>query len=145
MKLANKELIIKADFPVEQKVLGLIMCIAQEKQAEIARLLKPLDLSFLQLNLLHTLDYAPLPELTVNQLKSALVEDSPNVSRALNKLVEKGLITKRRCQQDQRTVYISITESGRKMHKEGDEQLMGTELSFENSDAEQLYQLLKNL
>lgn len=143
--MANKQLIIDADLPVEQKVMGLIMCLAQENQADIARLLKPLDISFLQLNLLHALDYSQQDELTVKQLKGTLVEDSPNVSRALNKLVDKKLITKRRCNEDQRTVYIKITEQGKVMHKAGDKQLMDIQSTNSNVDHQLLFELLKQM
>ncbi|WP_201778219.1 MarR family winged helix-turn-helix transcriptional regulator [Thalassomonas viridans] len=143
--MAKKQQLIESDLPVEQKMLGLIMCIAQEKQVEISRLLKPLDLSFTQLNLLHTLSKATEDELTVGQLKAALIDESPNVSRALNKLVEKGLVRKRRSEEDQRTVFISITPEGEKAHIQGDLNLAQLKSPINKQEAGQLYQLLLKL
>ena len=38
--LAKKELIINSEIAIEQKVFGLLACIAQEQKAEISRLYK---------------------------------------------------------------------------------------------------------
>lgn len=143
--MANKQLILQSNIPVEQKVMGLLMCTAQEKSAEVARLLKPLGLSFTQLSLLHALDWSSDKTLTVGQLKQTMVDDSPNVSRALNKLVEKEFIVKRRCDQDQRTVFISITPEGEAAHAEGDKLLMSSKLPLSQQDMEQLLNILSKL
>ena len=143
--LAKKQLIINSDLHTSEKVLGLLMCAGQEKQAEIARLLKPLDISLTQLNLLHTLDNQKAAELTVNQIKDMMVEDSPNVSRALSKLEAKGLIRKRRSEKDQRTVYVCITEQGRDMHLKGDKSIMNVSLPLREEEFTLLYSLLAKL
>jgi len=39
----------------------------------------------------------------------------PNVSRLLNKLMEKGLIQKERNLSDQRVVYVKLTPAGEKL------------------------------
>ena len=51
--------------------------------------------------------------------------DSPNVSRILNKMVEKGLVHKERQSDDQRIVYVSLTEKGRQLHHQADEKNLG--------------------
>lgn len=140
--MAKKELIINADIAIEQKVLGLLACIAQEQKAEISRLLQPTDLSMVQLMLLHSLSHSPKKTLTVNQLKQTMVDESPNVSRALNKLSDKGYIIKNRCEKDQRTVFISITNEGERAHNEGDTCLMHMSLNLDEQELAQLYQIL---
>jgi DNA-binding MarR family transcriptional regulator len=144
--MANKTLIVESpDLTTEQKVLGLLLCLAQEKKAEIDRRLRGTLPSFMQLNLLHALSKAPGGRLKVNQLKSALADDSPNVSRALNKLVEMGLARKVRSEQDQRAVYVSITRSGHRAHEEGDVKLMDLSMGLSERELEQLYELLAKL
>jgi len=143
--LAKKELIINSDLSIENKVFGLLACIAQEQKAEITRLLKPSDLSLVQLMLLHSLSHSPKKTLTVNQLKQTMIDESPNVSRALNKLSDKGYIIKNRCDKDQRTVFITITDDGEKAHTEGDQHLMGMSLNLEERELEQLYQILRKI
>lgn len=143
--MANKNLIVNSDMMLEQKVLALLGCIAQEYKAEMQRLINPLKLSLLQLNILHTLDKSPNGSLTVNQLKSAMFDQNPNVSRTLNKLVENDLISKERSNEDQRTVFISITQSGRNAHRAADKQLLTFSSGLSEKDLEQLYTLLLKL
>ena len=125
--------------------MGLLACVAQEQKAEMTRLLKPTDLSMVQLMLLHSLSHSPDKTLTVNQLKQTMVDESPNVSRALNKLSDKGYITKTRSTEDQRTVYISITDAGEQAHIEGDSHLMTMSLDLPKEELEQLYKILSKL
>nr|WP_275441482.1 MarR family transcriptional regulator [Psychrobium sp. MM17-31] len=98
-----------------------------------------------QLMLLHALDFAPDHTLTVNQLKQTMVDESPNVSRALNKLVDKEYVTKKRCDKDQRTVFITATEQGLQAHRDGDKALMMMSVNLSNDEINQLYGLLKKL
>lgn len=144
--MANKKLIINSDMSTEQKVIGLLSCIAQEQKVEMTRLIRPTSLSLLQLQLLHALSFAPDGTLTVNQLKAAMIDDTPNVSRTLNKLVEAGYITKERSTEDQRTVYITITEAGHKAHKDADKQILKhVSLGLTDKETELLYKLLLKL
>lgn len=145
--LANKEAIIQSNqMTEEQKVTALLMCIAQEKKVEFTRAIQPQGLSLVQLSLLHVLDWGPAEGLTVNQLKSAMIDESPNVSRALNKLVDAGYAEKRRDQPDQRIVHIVITDAGRHAHKDADQNMLAIDsLPLSDREITQLYQLLKKL
>ncbi|KAA8681266.1 MarR family winged helix-turn-helix transcriptional regulator [Vibrio gigantis] len=143
--MANKQAIINSDLDVSQKVIGLIACIGQEMKSEMTRKLKPTGLSLIQLEILHVLSKAPEKYLTVNQIKKLMTDESPNVSRALNKLMDAALIEKRRDSQDQRVVYIHITEVGEQAHIDADQQLLSVSLDFSPGDAEKLYELLKKL
>ncbi|WP_054784389.1 transcriptional regulator, SarA/Rot family [Pseudovibrio denitrificans] len=146
MRLANKDIIINSDMEIEHKAMALLMCAAQERKAEMERLISGQNLSLLQLTILHGLDKSPTGVMTVGQLKSIMIDDSPNVSRTLNKLVAQGYITKERSEEDQRTVFISITEDGRAAHRSADEELlkMGPS-SLSKDDYEKLYELLLKL
>jgi MarR family transcriptional regulator, 2-MHQ and catechol-resistance regulon repressor len=69
------------------------------------------DLSMPQFNILRILRGAKKP-LSVNAVKERMVERSPNTTRLMDKLIEKGLLERVRCDADRRVVYVSITEAG---------------------------------
>jgi len=143
--MANKNAIIQSDLSKPQKVIGLIACLGQEIKSEMARILKPFGISMIQLDILHALSKSPEKVLTVNQIKKLMIDDSPNVSRALNKLMDADLIEKKRDLDDQRVVYIHITEKGEQMHVDADNALMSVKFDMDMQDAEQLYKLLVKL
>jgi MarR family transcriptional regulator len=140
--MANKKLIINSNIDIKQKAVGLIMCTANDISANMNRILKPVNLSLIQLHILHTLSHSPKGILTVNQIKSYMVDESPNVSRSLNKLMDKGYINKNRDLKDQRIVYIEITDSGRDIHDEADGLLLKESIDLSDEDAEKLVEIL---
>lgn len=144
--MADKSLVIQSpDMSLEQKVIGLVLCIAQEKKVEIDRALEGTVQSLLQLNLLHALSKAEDGRRTVGQLKSVMVDDSPNVSRALGKLVELGLVEKSRSAEDQRTVHVCLTRAGERAHEEGDARLLDLSTGLAEPELKQLFDLLVKL
>lgn len=145
--MANKDLVLNNEHAtLEQKTIGLISCVAQEIQAKYIKALLPWGVSPIQLNILHVLDYGPKEGLTVSQIKKLQVEESPNISRALNKLMDKGYIIKNRNKIDQRVVHIQITNQGRKIHKECDEASVSLiKLNISDENIETLFEILKKL
>lgn len=69
------------------------------------------DLSMAQFNILRILRGAKQP-LSVNAVKERMLERSPNTTRLMDKLIEKGFLERVRCDSDRRVVYVSITECG---------------------------------
>ena len=63
------------------------------------------DLSIPQFNILRILRGAK-KELNVNTVKERMIEKSPNTTRLMDKLIEKGLIHRTRCEEDRRVVFI---------------------------------------
>ncbi len=142
--MPKKHLIIdSADLSIEQKVVGLLGCIAHEQRTQMEALIANEGLSMLQLEILHNLAQSPKGMLTVGHLKGRLIDDSPNVSRTLNKLVDSGLVTKRRCKQDQRIVYIEITPDGHEAHHRADAHLTQMKTALSKTDLANLYALLQ--
>jgi MarR family transcriptional regulator, organic hydroperoxide resistance regulator len=88
---------------------------------EIAITLKPIGLSLQQLNVLTILQGQPSHTATVNVIRERLIDRMPNVSRLLNKLMDKGLIKKDRDLSDQRVVYIKLSPEGLKVALKGRE------------------------
>ena len=86
---------------------------------KIAVTLKPTGLSLQQFNVLSILHGQEKQTATVNLIKDRLIDRMPNVSRLLNKLMDKGLIEKERNLSDQRVVYVKLTPLGLKVKEQG--------------------------
>jgi DNA-binding MarR family transcriptional regulator len=143
--VANKQKVYESDFPIRDKAAVLIGCTAQEIANFVERRLQEFDLSRAQLGILHFLDCAEQENMTVNELRETLIDDSPNVSRILNKMVEKGLVHKERQSDDQRIVYVSLTEKGRQLHHQADEKILGHNVRLSPKECKQLIELLMKI
>ncbi len=140
--MANKELLIQQDIPIQQKSLAMLACVSQEIKVDMERRISELGISLLQVNLLHALDSAPKKQLTVNQLKDNMLDETSNVSRTLNKMSDAGLIEKARSDDDQRVVFIKLTPLGAKLHKRADKLLLQYVSPLTDKEAQTLFKLL---
>ena len=140
--MADKNKIYNLPVSEQDKAAFLILCTAQEVRNQASSLIREYDLSMAQLTILHILDEMPGDNMTVNTIRDLMVEDSPNVSRALNKLAAKNLITKERSREDQRVVHIAITRTGRDLHKICDQRLLGNMLQLSKEESRTLNDLL---
>lgn len=73
--------------------------------------LKPFNISIQQYNILRILRGAEKP-LTVKTVKDRMIQKSPNSTRLMDKLCEKKLIQRIRCENDRRVVHIEISKNG---------------------------------
>ena len=69
------------------------------------------DLTMPQFNILRILRGAG-EEINVNTVKDRMIEKSPNTTRLMDKLIDKGLIERIRCEKDRRVVFVKISENG---------------------------------
>ncbi|MAD96030.1 MAG: MarR family transcriptional regulator [Flavobacteriaceae bacterium] len=51
-------------------------------------------------------------QMKVQVVKERMIERAPNATRLMDKLCEKDLISRKRCDEDRRVVYVEITEAG---------------------------------
>lgn len=72
------------------------------------------SLTMPQFNILRILRGAK-EAITVNTVKQRMVEKSPNTTRLMDKLIDKGLINRERCSDDRRVVYVKISDEGLKL------------------------------
>jgi len=107
--------------------------------------LKPIDLSLQQLNVLTILRGQPEYTASVNLIRDRLIDRMPNVSRLLNKLMEKGLIQKDRQTDDQRVVHIKLTKEGEKTAAKGRELFQSVQYKLDHEQAESLNELLNKM
>ncbi len=75
------------------------------------KILKPYNISEQQYNILRILRGAG-KEITVNTIKKRMIQKSPNSTRLMDKLCDKKLINRVRCESDRRVVYIEISKDG---------------------------------
>ena len=75
------------------------------------QILKPHEISNAQYNILRILRGAKEP-ITMKVVKERMIEKSPNATRLADKLCDKQLIERVRCNEDRRAVYVSITQKG---------------------------------
>ncbi|MBR9980075.1 MAG: winged helix DNA-binding protein [Desulfatitalea sp.] len=143
--MADKEKIYRSDLPVQDKAAFLIICTAQELLNKIGRMTKEFGISLTQLQILHILEAMSQEKVTVNTIKAFMFDDSPNVSRSINKLVEKQLVTKQRSSEDQRVVFVSITPAGLKVHKACDHKIIGKTIDLPDKTCQALADLLMKL
>ncbi|MFC5283720.1 MarR family winged helix-turn-helix transcriptional regulator [Pedobacter alpinus] len=112
---------------------------------KIAIALKPTSLSLQQFNALSILAGQPNQTATVNLIKERLIDRMPNVSRLLNKLMDKGLIAKERNPTDQREVFVKITDEGQKIRKQGRILIDGLVFDLSNEQSNSLNDLLEKI
>lgn len=143
--MANKQKVYDSNFPLRDKAAVLVGCTAQEIANFVERALKEFGISREQLGVLHFLDTEPVEKMTVNRLREVLLDDSPNVSRILNKMVDKGLVRKERQSDDQRVVHISLTEKGRRLHKQADQRIIGHNVKLSPKECQVLIELLMKI
>ncbi len=74
-------------------------------------LLKPHKISEQQYNILRILRGAA-KEITVTEVKERMIQKSPNTTRLMDKLCDKKLIDRSRCESDRRVVFVKITKKG---------------------------------
>jgi DNA-binding MarR family transcriptional regulator len=103
---------IKSGFPNERiKALLNIKFTAGWLDQIGNELLKPYNISEQQYNILRILRGAGT-EISVKQVKERMIQKSPNSTRLMDKLCEKKLIDRTRCDHDRRVVYVRINKKG---------------------------------
>ena len=75
------------------------------------KIFRPYNISEQQYNILRILRGAD-EQITVNSVKERMIQKSPNSTRLMDKLCEKELISRVRCESDRRVVYVEITKEG---------------------------------
>lgn len=74
-------------------------------------ILKPFKISVQQYNVLRILRGAG-EAIKVHTVKDRMIQKSPNSTRLMDKLCDKKLIERTRCENDRRVVYVKITDKG---------------------------------
>ncbi len=86
-------------------------------------------------------------ETKVQVVKERMVERAPNVTRLMDKLLEKNLIVRHRCDKDRRVVFVGITDEGLLLLSEVDTQISDLNLlkNLSKEEAKVLSDLLDKI
>lgn len=131
-------------------VIGRISRLAQLLQAELEPIFAAHGLTGGEFDVLAALRRAGAPyRLTPTELSTALIVTSGGMTKRLNALAERGLISRQRQRHDRRSTPVALTRAGRRVidaalpeHANNQDRLLG-ELSREQRD--QLATLLEGL
>ena len=77
--------------------------------------LKEFDISEPQYNVLRVLKVRSGDPITVQKIQEKMVQRTSNVTRIIDKLLEKGLVSRRECATNRRKMDITITEEGEEL------------------------------
>jgi len=77
-------------------------------------ILLPFNISEQQYNILRILRGVKIA-ITVKTVKDRMIRKSPNATRLMDKLCDKKLIERTRCENDRRVVYVKISDRGLKL------------------------------
>jgi DNA-binding MarR family transcriptional regulator len=115
---------IKQQRPFEslkQEALLNVLRTADALMQEIAAVLKPFKLSHSQYNVLRILRGASPHGLACQEISERMISRDPDITRLLDRLEARGLVTRTRDQEDRRVVTARITLEGLRLLEALDE------------------------
>lgn len=129
----------------QEAVLG-VMRTADLLQRRIATILGPFGVSPQQYNVLRILRGAGERGLPTLEIGDRMIEQSPGVTRLVDRLIVHGWAERVRCTNDRRVVYCRITPAGLDLLAKSDDQMVGSDRALMNALSEpeqrQLIELL---
>jgi DNA-binding MarR family transcriptional regulator len=127
-----------------QKALLNLLYTASWLQGKQQDFFKPYKITAQQFNILRILKGQHPKSISGTEIKSRMLDRNSDVSRLLDRLVSKNLISKKTCPNDKRATDVNITESGLELLKNLDkfQNQMDEVLSLTEEEALQLSQLL---
>lgn len=117
-------------------------------QSKAACQFKAFGITMPQFNILRILRGQYPKPATVNLLIERMMDKTSNASRIVDKLEDKGLVSRKQCPNDRRSVDILITEAGLELLKQTDVLMDEEKLGFGNltsDEAAELNRLLDKL
>ncbi|MFT5821197.1 MAG: DNA-binding MarR family transcriptional regulator [Crocinitomix sp.] len=79
----------------------------------IKNALKTCDITHPQLNVLYILNEQHPKAMSVKALKSKMIVNQPDITRLIDRLVNKGLVLRETCLENRRMVDLALTAEGR--------------------------------
>ena len=127
-----------------QLCFPLYVC-AKEVVRRYTPLLEPLGLTYTQYIVMMVM--WEHKSISIKDMGKLLFLDSGTLTPMLKKMEKAGWITRRRSEEDERMVIVSITESGEQLHEQAAEvpSKMAGCVTLDSDEAMQLYSLLHKL
>ncbi len=87
-------------------------------EQEVKKALKPFNLTHAQLNVLYILQQHTPEAVSASKLKEQILVSNPDVTRLLDRLVKKELVTRETCPNNRRRIDITLTDKGQTLFLE---------------------------
>jgi len=108
---------------LEQETFIAILRTADRLDLRLTELLKPFNLSTTQFNALRILRGAGEQGLACSEVGERMINHDPDITRLMDRLEKRGLVQRRRDQQDRRVIVARITPAGLDLLKTIDQPL----------------------
>ena len=97
--------------PGHEGVVSLLLT-ADRLRRDLARVVEPHGLTLQQYNVLRILRGAGARGLPTLDIAERMIEQAPGITRLLDRLEKKALVSRERCPRDRRQVLVAITPTG---------------------------------
>lgn len=84
-------------------------------EENVKKAIKDYGLTHAQLNVLYILKNNESRAVSSTELKEQILVSNPDISRLLDRMVKKGLVSRKTCPQNRRKIDITITDEGKKI------------------------------
>ena len=108
---------------------------------EMKTFLEPYDITPKQFNILRILRGQHPGTVAIEEVRGRMIDRMSDVSRIIDRLVQKELVAKQPCRNDRRSTRVSITEAGLALLQRVDEQKEQLEASLRRLSDEETRQL----
>ena len=115
---------------IEEEVFLNIQRTADAMMQELLDVLKPFGLSATQYNVLRILRGAGEAGVTCKEIAARMITRDPDVTRLLDRLERRHLLTRARAKEDRRFVAIRISDQGLALLHQLDEPVIGKQVAL---------------
>lgn len=137
-----KQLLLLSKESDDIKCATALYMIGEQINAEVSKFCARYGLTLTQNSILNLLLESDEMELTINELNELLPKKT-NTSRSVSQLINKRFVTKRRSEDDERIVFVKITEKGIKLVNESNTSILSEyKTGLTKKEAKELYSLL---
>ena len=128
----NVEHIIQTEvkIPLKSRTIIHLLLVTNKINESFTQVLKPLDVSLQQFNVLRILRGQKGKPANLSTLNARMVTKMSNTTRLVDKLILKDLVERFTCEKNRRKVDIFITEKGLNLLKELDPVIDATETNI---------------
>lgn len=85
--------------------------------ASVREILKPFEITHQQYNVLRILQGRKQSPCSSDSIKDVMIDKSPDLTRLLDRLIDKGLVSREVCEENRRKLDIRITDKGMELLK----------------------------